>query len=79
MTTATKMTAQQIADQLNANGYTYYGDKAKAWQGGNVSRIYFGKEYVTLENGTPTNVGQRARAKTIGSSAVEAVEAIING
>ena len=73
------MSVYEIADKLNANGFSYYGDKAKAWVGGNVARIYFGKEYVTLENGTPTNICQRARAKTIGASAVEAVEAIING
>lgn len=73
------MTVYEIADKLNANGYTYYGDKAKAWEGGSVARIYFGREYVTLENGTPTNSSTKARAKTIGSSAVEAVEAVING
>ena len=79
MANATEMTAQQIADKLNENGYTYFGEKAKAWVGGNVTRIYFGRDFVTIENGKPTNISQRARAKTIGSSAVEAVEAIING
>ena len=81
MTTKTKINAKEIASTLNAKGFDYYGEKARAWTGDNVSRIYFGGEWVTIEaSGEVHNLRKgSARANTIGSSAVEAVEAVING
>lgn len=75
------MQAQEIAAKLNANGFDYYGDKAKAWSRESVSRIYFGREFVTIEADGRVHNDRKgsARANTIGSSAVEAVEAVING
>lgn len=78
---ATKMTAKDIAAKLNANGYDYYGEKARGWEGDSVSRIYFGGDWVTIEADGRVHNDRKgsARASTIGWSAVEAVEAIING
>ncbi len=70
-TKMTTITAQDIADQLNASGYDYFGDKARAF--GN--RIQFGKGFVRWENGKLTNNKEgKARALTIGWPAVEACE-----
>lgn len=70
------MTAQEIADELNKSGYLYYGERARAWEGNNQSRIYFGRDFVTiLPDGTITNnKAGKARALTIGDPAVEAIE-----
>lgn len=78
---ATTLTASDIATALNTNGFEYFGNRAKAWTGGTVSRIYFGRDYVTIEaDGEVHNrVSGKARAKSIGWDAVDAVEAIING
>ena len=75
------MTSQEIAAKINASGQTYYGDRAKAWDGGQVSRIYFGRDYVTIEaDGEVHNRrAGKARAATIGNGAVEIVEAIVRG
>jgi hypothetical protein len=71
------MTAQLIADRINASGQTYYGDRARAWSAGNVSRIYFGRDYVTVEGGEAHNRTAKARAKSIGESAVEIVASVM--
>ena len=72
----TTKTAAEIAAAINASGETYYGDIAKAWTGGNVSRIYFGRDYVTIEatGEIHSRKSNHTRAQTIGSSAVELVE-----
>lgn len=73
-------TAKQIADALNEQGYKYYGERAKGWESadGKVQRIYFGRDYVTIEDGKAhANKAGKTRAQTIGSSAVSAVSAVI--
>lgn len=77
----TTYTATEIAKKLNEMGYAYYGDKAKAWEGKGQSRIYFGKDYLTLLDGELTNRNLRkVRALTIGDpaldAAIEAIEAL---
>lgn len=69
-------TATQIAAAINAAGDTYYGASASAWQGNGYARIYFGRDYVTIEaTGEIHNRrAGKARALTIGHSAVEIVE-----
>ena len=82
MTNATTtMTANEIAATLNANGFSYYGERARGWKGDNISRIYFGGDWVTIEADGEVHNARKgsARSKTIGSSAVVAVEAVING
>ena len=70
----TSITTQDIANQLNASGYDYFGDRARAF--GN--RIQFGKGFVRWENGKLTNNKEgKARALTIGWPAVEACEKAI--
>lgn len=72
-------TASEIAKLLNESGYTYFGEKAKAWEGGSQSRIYFGKDFMTLKDGELTNRNLRkVRACTIGDEPVEAVAALLN-
>ena len=69
------MSAQQIATRINDAGQTYYGDRAKAWERDGIARIYFGRDYVTIEAGEAHNrKAGKARSQTIGESAVELVE-----
>lgn len=70
------LTAKQIADKINAAGRRYYNDSARGWDTDSQSRVYFGKEYVTLEkNGDIHNrIIGKARSKSIGDSAVELVQ-----
>lgn len=72
------MNILEIANKINDSGLTYYGEKAKGWSGGTVSRIYFGRDYVILENGIAHNNTAKARAKSIGESAVDIVKNIIS-
>jgi hypothetical protein len=73
------LTAKQIADKINAAGRKHYNDSARGWDAGNQSRVYFGKEYVTIENGECHNrINGKARAKSIGDSAVELVQEFAN-
>lgn len=72
----TTRSATDIADSINATGETYYGSRAKGWEGEAESRIYFGKEFVRIlkPTGEITNARQgKARALTIGSSALDLV------
>jgi hypothetical protein len=68
--------AKQIAETINARGLTYFGATAKGWTGNGIGRIYFGRDYVTIEaNGEVHNRKDgKARATTAGASAVEIVE-----
>lgn len=72
----TTKSATDIATSINAAGDKYFGASARAWVGSNESRIYFGREWVTITStGEITNAqAGRARAKTIGSPALELVE-----
>ena len=74
------MNLQELAKAINDSGYKYYGEKAKAWasKDGAVERIYFGADYATIENGKAHNarIG-KARANTIGYSAIEAINNIV--
>lgn len=81
MTTAANLTATQIAEKINADGGMYYRDKARGWEGTGLGRVYFGKDYVTVEyaaDGSITRIhadkAGKARAQTIGYSAVEMVQ-----
>lgn len=74
-------TAIEIADAINAAGRKHYNDSAKGWISpkGNVSRVYFGKEYVTIEtSGEIHNRTAKARSKSIGDSAVDLVTEFAN-
>ena len=73
------MTAKQIADKVNQTGYEYYGERARGWDADGFGRIYFGSDYITVESdGTMHNDKRgKARAKTIGQDAVDAVSQIM--
>ena len=72
------MTTHEIATRLNDSGYTYYGEIAKAWVKYDKERIYFGSDFVSIINGVPTNIHpNKARALSIGNSALEAVEKVM--
>jgi hypothetical protein len=67
--------AKQIAEAVNSAGQTYFGEKARAWDGDKISRIYFGRDFVTIENGEIHNRKHgKARALTIGDKAVALVK-----
>lgn len=67
--------ADEIATAINSSGQTYHGATARAWVGETESRIYFGRDFVRIVNGQITNSREgKARALTIGHSAVELVE-----
>lgn len=69
------ITTQEIADQLNATGYNYFGDNARAYG----DTIQFGRGFVRYENGKLSNNRQgKARALTIGWPAVQACENAVN-
>lgn len=71
----TTKTAEEIAVAINSTGKNYHGASARAWSGETESRIYFGRDFVRIVNGEITNARQgKARALTIGHSAVELVE-----
>lgn len=67
------MSVHELAKSINDSGFKYYGEKAKAWvsKDGVVERIYFGSDYATNAKAS------KARANTIGYSAVEAINNII--
>lgn len=69
------MKATEITKKLKEQGYTYYGETPKAWEANSFGRIYFGRDYVTVDaDGTiHGNKKGKARANTIGHTAVEAV------
>ena len=68
-------TAEEIAAAINSTGKNYHGASARAWNGETESRIYFGRDFVRIANGQITNLRDgKARALTIGHSAVELVE-----
>lgn len=73
----TTKTASQIAEEINSTGEKHYGEKAKAWESENVSRIYFGRDFVTIEKDGEIHNSKngKARALTIGASGLELVEA----
>ena len=74
----TQKPASEIADLLNAAGYTYRGYKPKAWQGRTVSRIYFGRSFLTVGWG---EVSARKNGPysplAIGEEAVDAAARVI--
>ncbi len=68
-------TAEEIATAINASGNSYHGATARAWSGDTESRIYFGRDFVRIAAGQITNAREgKARALTIGHSAVELIE-----
>lgn len=72
------ITAKKIVELLHLEDYTYYGETPKAWDGAEQSRIYFGRDYVTIKDGQLGN--HRAgsvRAITIGDRVVSEITAII--
>ena len=73
------MKATAIAQTINESGQTYCGHKAKGWDGESVSRVYFGSDYVTIESDGEIHNRRsgKARAMTIGWTAVEMVEAVL--
>lgn len=77
----TMLSAKDIAAKLNATEQTYFGQPAKGWEGPTESRIYFGRDYVTITNSGEVHNRKagKARANTIGESAVELVKAAMEG
>lgn len=77
----TSLSATEFADMLNAAGYLYgvpRREKARAWEGDNVSRIYFGKDYITIKDGVITNRNlHKVRACTACDDAMNAVKIIL--
>lgn len=77
----TSLSATELADMLNAAGYLYgvpRREKARAWEGDNVSRIYFGKDYITIKDGVITNRNlHKVRACTACDDAMNAVKIIL--
>lgn len=75
------MSAKEIATRLNESGYRYCGQSARGWDGESLSRIYYGKSYVTLERDGEIHNRRagKARALTIGHEAVEAVKSVAAG
>jgi len=73
------MTATEITKKINAAGYKYYGETARAWEADGFGRIYFGRDFVTVEaSGEIHNCKSgKARAMTIGDTAVDAIAKII--
>lgn len=71
-------TAHQIADAINEAGETYYGAAAKGWASsdGKVQRVYFGRDFVTIDADGNIHADKpgKARAQTCGVSGVELVE-----
>lgn len=77
ITNTKNLTAEQIVRALNSKGYLYYGESARAWNGNTQSRIYFGRDFITiLPDGTITNDKSGKRTLTIGDEAVEAIRDI---
>ena len=74
----THKSAAEIAELLNAAGYTYRGYKPKVWQGRTVSRIYFGRSFLTVGWG---EVSARKNGPysplAIGEEAVDAAARVI--
>lgn len=78
ITNTKNLTAEQIVRALNSKGYLYYGESARVWNGSTQSRIYFGRDFVTiLPDGTITNDKSGKRTLTIGDEAVEAIQDIV--
>ncbi|WP_418178354.1 hypothetical protein [Akkermansia sp.] len=78
ITNTKNLTAEQIVRALNSKGYLYYGESARVWNGNTQSRIYFGRDFVTiLPDGTITNDKSGKRTLTIGDEAVEAIRDIV--
>ncbi len=77
----TQASASQIAEMLNAAGYRYgvpRREKARAWEGVNVGRIYFGKDYITIKDGIITNRNLRkVRACTACDDAMNAINTLL--
>jgi hypothetical protein len=71
--------AIEIAEAINNAGQKYFGASAKGWTGGKVSRIYFGRDYVSVEGEEIHNRRDgKARALTVGDKAVALVKQFAN-
>ncbi len=72
--------AKAVVEALIESGYKYFGEKPRAWVGDNIQRIYFGSDFVTIEQDGEIHNRRngKARAATIGDSAVDAVKAAAN-
>ena len=74
---ATALTATEIADLLNNTGYKYgitSPVKARAWEGKSQGRVYFGSDFVTVQDGEVTNKNPyKVRACTACDDAIEAI------
>jgi hypothetical protein len=74
------MKIEAIIKTLKAQDYNYYGKTPKGWtpSSGRFFRIYFGRDFVTVENNVAHNGTKKARALSIGHSAVEKIQEIID-
>lgn len=74
----TRKSATEIAELLNAAGYTYRGHKPKAWEGRACGRIYFGRDFLTVRWGEVSAfVNGHFSARAIGEEAVNAAARVI--
>ena len=73
-----KMTNQKLMTKLSELKINYFGETPKLWEKNGFARIYFGRDYVTIEaNGEVHNRrAGKARAKTIGWEITEKIEEI---
>lgn len=73
------LTVEQIVDALNEQEFEYFGVKPRAWNGSDQSRIYFGRDYATIQGDTITNSRKgAARAITIGDNVLEHIATIVS-
>lgn len=77
----TNLSATEIADLLNNVGYRYGSQRqemARAWEGYGVSRIYFGRDFITIKDGVITNRDLRkTRACTACDDAINAINIVL--
>jgi hypothetical protein len=74
------MTNQTLIKKLKENEINYYGERPRLWENHGKARIYFGRDYVTIEkNGEIHNrKNNKARALTIGHEITEKINKIAN-
>ena len=76
----TKMTKQELIKRVKEEKITYYGETPRLWENHGKSRIYFGRDFVTIEDGEVHNRrAGKSRAITIGHDITDQINKIFNG
>ena len=75
------MTNQDLIKKLIENKINYFGETPRLWENHGKARIYFGRDYVTIENDGEVHNRRsgKARALTIGHSITEQISEIARG